>query len=188
MNPKNFYRGYLADDNIGDIGFRLIEEIIGLEPTTVFEFGCGTGKHLKHLRNLGIAGGGIDISMVNVGKAVFGHGLENVAYGDESYLRHQANYDCVFSVSVLDHIEDASGIIGELKRMANKAVLLAETNDQPAPFYYPHDYSGYGFKKLNYEYTGEDGAVYHIWRWDKAQFPDPLVFVKSETLTVTKSK
>jgi hypothetical protein len=70
-------------------------------------------------------------------------------------------------MSVLDHIENIDEIIMEFKRIANK-IYLAETNDQPGGFYYPHAYEAYGFDKIDFEWTSDaDGAKYQIWKWSR---------------------
>lgn len=168
MTVKQFYSTYLADDSISDLSKEVINEILKYEPVHAFEYGCGTGKHLRFLQEVGVEAGGIDISTVNIAKAIFGHGLKNVLQGDETHLRHIANYDCVFTVSVLDHIEDVEEIIGELKRIANKSVILAETNSLNGNYYYKHNYEKFGFEKVpHFKWFGEDDAIYYIYKWEK---------------------
>jgi SAM-dependent methyltransferase len=166
MHPKEFYRNYLADDESSDLTNELIFLIRDEDPVHVLEFGCGTGKNLVQLEGWGICPIGIDISFINVATAKLKHGISCIVCADESYLRNFVNIDVVFTVSVLDHIEDVDGIIQEFKRIANKAVFLAETNDVVAGYYYQHNYESYGFKKLEFQYTGEDGASYYIWKWE----------------------
>lgn len=168
-DAKQFYMGYEADDNLSPLSERLINEILILNPVHVLDFGFGSGKHLSVLHKKGIVTHGIDISKTNVVTAIFKHSLPSVQLGDESYLRHCCNYDVVTTCSVLDHIKDIDGIIQEFKRIANKAVLIAETNDQPGPHYYPHTYEDYGFNKIDFSWKSEmgDGANYFIWIWWK---------------------
>lgn len=129
----------------------------------MFEFGCGDGKHLRWLRSNGIETFGLDISIVNVFRAqAQDHGY---ALGDERYLKFLGNFDCVLTVSVLDHIELIDEIIVQFKRIAKKVIYLLETCDTPADFYYPHDYESYGFTKLPYKWKSNgDGATYYIWK------------------------
>jgi hypothetical protein len=109
----------------------------------------------------------MDVSWLNITHA-FTKGLRFLVLGDETHLRHLCNFDVVFTVSVLDHIEDVGGVINEFKRIANKSIYLAETNDVPGQYYYPHDYESYGFKKLDFGWKSEaDGAVYNIYKWNK---------------------
>lgn len=167
MNPKEYYRKYEAADRISDLGLEIMKYIKKEKPVHVFEFGFGSGIHLYHLLFSNIEPNGIDISPLNVARAIYGWGLKHVSVGDETYLRHHSNYDIVFTISVLDHIEDIDGIIDEFKRMANKSIFIAETNSFDSNYYYKHDYESYGFEKLNYKWIGEDEATYHIWKWEK---------------------
>jgi 2-polyprenyl-3-methyl-5-hydroxy-6-metoxy-1,4-benzoquinol methylase len=172
MTPaKAFYETYLADDNIAEINKVLAHEVLVLGPNHVFEFGCGTGKNLKLIQKMqtsyakaNIVTAGIDLSFLNITHAIVKNNQKFVSIGDESHLGYYSNFDVVFTCSVLDHIEDIDKIISNFKRMA-KTVILAETNDVPADYYYPHNYEQYGFKKTNFNWTGEDGAEYFIWKW-----------------------
>lgn len=171
MTPKEYYRNYLADDYASTLTTKIILLIKAEQPSHVLEFGCGTGKNINFLDADGIPTIGIDISFMNCITAKVKYNLPCLICADETYLRNIVNCDCVFTVSVLDHIDDIDGIIGEFKRIANKAILLAETNDVPGEFYYPHDYESYDFEKLDFEWMGEDGAKYEIWKWQKEERP-----------------
>jgi ubiquinone/menaquinone biosynthesis C-methylase UbiE len=173
MTPKQSYSLYIADDTLSPLSTNLLEEITKYSPVHVLDFGMGSGKHIDILNKLGICTIGIDISMMNVVRAHAKYDLPFIACGDETYLRNLCNADVVFTCSVLDHIENIDGIIGEFKRIANKAVILAETNDMPGEFYYPHDYKSYGFKELDFTWvSGGDLATYHIYKWDRSNFVD----------------
>ena len=180
MKAKEFYRTYLADNNTSELSDRLVKEILNLNPNHTLEMGCGTGKNLRLINSLApsIAVSGIDISLVNVLHSIVKNGLQNVALGDESHLRHYCNFDIVFTVSCLDHIEDIDGIIGEFKRIANKAIVIAETNDVTNDFYFSHDYESLGFVKIEFDWTGADGAKYGIWIWRKSEAPELDDFAK----------
>lgn len=171
MTPKDFYRSYIADDSLSELSRELIAEVIKYTPTHVLDFGCGSGKHLSPLNAVGICTIGIDISPMNVYKAIHKYDLPFVACGDESYLRNLCNIDVVFTCSVLDHIEDITGIIDEFKRICNKSVVIAETNALDKPLYYPHHYESYGFVTTGFEWVGEDGQLYQIWKWNKEELP-----------------
>jgi len=173
---KEFYKTYVADDNLSPLSEEVIFRIEELEPKSVLEFGCGTGKNLK-LINDDIFKAGIDVSWPNMTIASQ-KGLSNIILGDEEMLKHIQNFDIVFTVSVLDHIEDVAAIIEEFKRIANKAVFLAETTEVPSKFYYWHDFESMGFKKEDdfmvnvpwrWKSEGEtgDGCEYFIWSWYK---------------------
>lgn len=173
FGPKHFYKSYVADSKIYHCNIRLAKEILSYNPKTVFEFGCGVGKNLNLLGQMSqysTTVEGIDISpeAVKIARESF----LNVNLGTEEQLKEVKNHDVAFTCSVLDHIRDIDSVIIELKRIASKAVILLETNDVPAKFYYPHDYEGYGFIKTGYEYksdkaSGGDGAVYYLYKWEK---------------------
>lgn len=173
---KEFYRTYQADYKIAQLNIQLAKLIAEETPQHVLEFGCGSGKNLQLISQILLYAGdvpflaetcGIDISLVNIIKG-FAHNLPFLIYGDETNLRHLCNFDVTFTCSVLDHIPDIDGIIAEFKRIANKSIFLAETNDVPAEYYYPHDYESYGFTKLNYTWKSDsDNATYYIWKWTK---------------------
>ncbi len=168
MTSHQFYFNYRADDTLSPLSYQLTEEICQEEPNHVLDFGCGSGKHINVLNLRGICTIGIDISFINIIRAHAKYELPCLICSDETYLRNLSNVDVVFTCSVLDHIEDIDGIIGEFKRIANKSVILAETNDSPSEFYFPHDYESYGFEKLDFEWESDgDGAKYSMWKWRK---------------------
>lgn len=168
MTPKEYYRGYQADDSLSPLSEALITQIMACGPRHVLDFGSGSGKHLNLLNKRGIDCHGIDLSPVNVAISIFKHSLPSIAIGNDSHLRHYCNYDVVMTCSVLDHIEHIDTIIDEFKRIANVAVFLAETNDAPAMYYYPHIYEDYGFEKLPFSWKSPgDGAFYQIYKWEK---------------------
>lgn len=168
MNPKEYYAAYIADRTISRLSSQLLIEIMEYNPSSAFEFGHGSGKHLSELHKMDVVTFGIDISRDNVCTSMFAYNLPFVGVGTEAHLRHLVNMDVVFTCSVLDHIESVSGIIGEFKRICNKAVVLAEPqHHEPELFYWSHDYELFGFKKTNFSWIGEDGVTYFIWIWIK---------------------
>lgn len=165
MVSKEFYRTYWADDTISDLSNKLIREIVSLKPQHALEFGSGTGKHLSELIDLNVNAVGIDVSAINCVTSISRKLNIGTIHGDENNLRHLCNFDVVFTCSVLDHIEDIEGIIEEFKRIANKAIFLAETVDVVGPYYYSHCYEQFGFDKINFKWRSkDDGAVYYIWK------------------------
>lgn len=170
MTARQFYQAYISDDNFSPLSAHLISEIKRLNPKSVFDFGCGSGKHCNALLKEGIDAFGMDISMMNVVRANAKYDLPFVALGSENALPYLGSFDIVTTCSVLDHIEDIHKIICEFKRIATIGIVLAETNDVPGEFYYPHDYESYGFKKTHFEWTSDgDGARYNIWIWRRGQ-------------------
>lgn len=175
MKPvKEYYRTYQADESMLPLNEFLCREIVAMKPAHVLEFGCGTGKNLLMIQSEApeIDTFGIDISFLNCIKA-FGKDLNNITHGDEGMLGHLGNFDVVFTCSVLDHIEDIESIIEELKRIANKSIVIAETNTFDGNYYWKHNYEAYGFEL--HKYVGgfpspDDGGMYFIWKWNK---PEP---------------
>lgn len=164
MTPKAFYRNYLADDTVSELNTKLSDLIKNEKPNSVFEFGCGSGKNIS-LQNCVTCG--LDVSPQNIIKAHYKNYCDFLILGDEYHLGHLANFDIVFTCSVLDHIEYITEIISELKRIG-KTVFLAEADwHAPDKFYWAHDYKSFGFEKLDYTWIGEDGATYYIWKWVK---------------------
>jgi ubiquinone/menaquinone biosynthesis C-methylase UbiE len=182
MTPKEYYKSYQADDFLSELSRELIAEIMKYDPVHVLEFGCGTGKHLSVLNSVGICTIGIDISPMNIYKAIHKYDLPFVACGDESYLRNLCNCDVVITCSVLDHIESVYDIIEEFKRIANKAVILAETDSLTGNHYFSHLYNSYGFTKTNFQYIGEDGGTYGIWIWTKQ------ILVSNNSISLTNER
>jgi len=164
MTEKDYYRNYRADPTLWPLNHKLIELILSFQPSSVFEFGCGTGKNLLGLPNPV----GLDISYQNLA-CCFVNKLPNVVLGDETMLPHLANFDVVFTCSVLNHIMKIDEILTEFKRICKKVVVLAETNSREDALYHRHEYEG--FSKLPYSYfsppEGGDGCTYEIWMWKK---------------------
>jgi predicted TPR repeat methyltransferase len=178
MTPKQAYSKYIADDTLSELSTYLIGNMLGIDAHSYLDFGMGSGKHAMELHEIEKEVIGIDISMMNVVRAHSKYDLPIVICSDERILKYIKNCDVVFTCSVLDHIEDISAIIDDFKRIANKAIFLAETQDTPGEFYFAHDYESYGFEKVklgdsDYEYRSEppdgDGATYHIYKWVKGQ-------------------
>ena len=170
MTPKSHYQNYMADDTISPLSIELCNQVIKFRPVHVLDFGSGSGKHVARIeRMFNVSGCALDLSFNNASQAHFMHQLPFIVKADETYLRHFCNFDVIITCSVLDHIEDIKGIIGEFKRIANKAIVIAETNTKAGEFYYPHNYEQYGFTKIDFSWKSEsDNATYHIWVWHKS--------------------
>lgn len=175
IHPKEFYKNYRADDSLSDLNMRVAHLVKQWRPFHVLEFGAGSGKNLKLLSDMSYVTA-LDVSFVNCCSAYLKNDIRCVILGDENYLRHLCNYDCIFTISVLDHIEIVDGIIGEFQRIANVAIYLAETNDTPGEYYYPHQYENFGFTKMKYKWVSpSDGCTYHIWEWKRDKDAQPIL-------------
>ncbi len=115
--------------------FILCEYVAQHAPARVLEFGCGTGRHLRYLRDIpGVEVFGIDQSPTMVegirrwadpewlgSHVAVGAPLGPLPYEDGSF-------DLVFTASVLVHVrpEDLPGILRELARVSRGHVLHVE--------------------------------------------------------------
>lgn len=147
MHPKSFYYSYHASNELFEIDKMLIGEIVNAAPISVFDFGCGTGKILRKLikKLPHVSTMGMDMSFLNIIHARAQNNLPCVMVGDEYHLCYLQSFEVVTTCSVLCHIEDISMILDELKRIAIKSIIIAETTDVIGEFYYPHDYLSHGF-------------------------------------------
>lgn len=177
INPKYYYKRYTANDIILPLNRDLISQVFSLNPQSVIEFGCGTGKNLDLLRGeqKDVRVFGIDISK-NATKIARTKYRLDVVCASEDYLRElpDKSFDVGFTCSVLDHIEEIDNIVTELNRICRMAIVIAETRDIVGKFYYAHDYEKYGFrKKEGYRYESRrpigNGATYEIWQLNLVQ-------------------
>lgn len=169
MHPKSFYHNYHAANEMFPIDKLLIGEIMATGPGSVLDFGCGTGKIIKSITRMvpTVHALGIDMSFLNIIHARAQNNLHSVMIGDEYSLAFLANFDVVFTCSVLCHIEDITKIVEDFKRIALRHIIIAETNDVVGEFYYPHDYESLGFTKLDREWLSTTKATYHIYKYSK---------------------
>lgn len=166
FEAKSYYRSYIANSEVSALNEQLVQDILSYNPKSVLEFGCGVGKNLELLKEKVDEHLGIDISAKAV--EIARKKNLNVINGDELKLKTIKNHDIVFTCSVLDHIKDIDNIVSELKRAANLAIIIAETNTKVGRFYYPHDYESLGFVKTYYVYISNQAkkeATYYIWHY-----------------------
>lgn len=96
------YDLYYADkDYSGEVNFVLqLASRLGLQPKTVLDMGCGTGRHLLELARRGLTGGGFDQSPEMLQRAktrLDGLGLE-LAEGDLRTFRDGKRYELVLAM------------------------------------------------------------------------------------------
>jgi SAM-dependent methyltransferase len=179
-SAKEYFRlEFMPDDCVRQLNSDLANEIVSFGTSSSFEFGCGQGKNLDLLQKMGVKQlYGIDLNprAIAAGKA---KGRNYIEVADELALQSipDKSYEVCFTCGVLDHIQSedntAEFIIGQLKRIACKSVVLCETQDIRDPYYYVHYYEKYGFaKKQGYVYhsvkgSRGDGAHYEIWTWQQ---------------------
>lgn len=116
-----------------DHRYTLARHILSLEPESVLEFGCSSGRNLKVIQNLStkpLKLFGIDMNSRTVAAANKSYPDINVTVGDENELKNYADnsVDVVFTCSVLDHIPSPTwkDVYLALVRIAKKAVVLLE--------------------------------------------------------------
>lgn len=120
---KSFYEDYkpwagMIADLVGDLGCRRI-----------LEFGCNVGRNLHTIQeahpSVEVVGIDINKEAIDAGRAASGMDLR---HGDEHALRDfaDAEFDLVFTVSVLDHIPIIDDICRELVRCASRYAYFLE--------------------------------------------------------------
>lgn len=123
----------LAEGEGQDHRYVLARHILSLEPTSVLEFGCSSGRNLGILRNMAgtalkLFGIDMNIPAIAAGNRTFTD--INLTVGDEKELKNYADnsVDVVFTCSVLDHIPDPAwkSVYDDLVRISRKAVVLLE--------------------------------------------------------------
>ena len=144
MKSAEFYKErHHPQYRLSEANIRLYNLILDLDVNTIFEFGCGIGRHLHRLGEFGYKCTGVDISPKCV-KEARKSGL-NVRIANESKLHRYKEYDLVFTNSVLCHMEDVTEALEQLKRMAKKYLVLVECVNKNNDHWYIHDY---GIKEL----------------------------------------
>ena len=108
---------------------RLVAETVAsFAPSSVLEFGCGSGRNLAVLRDLTparLVGVDLNPTAVEWGRENFGLDLR---VGDETWLPAQGldAFDIVYTVSVIDHIPDPQTAIRALVAAAADLVVVCE--------------------------------------------------------------
>jgi SAM-dependent methyltransferase len=170
MHPKSFYYSYHANNDLFEIDHKLIREVLKDSPGSVFDFGTGTGKNIKEIikANKRINVCGLDMSFLNIIHARAQNNLPFLIIGDEYMLPMLTGFDTVITCSVLCHIQDIKEIIEQFKRIANKSIIIAETNDNGGEFYYPHNYESFGFVDTkNGWHSPANNCYYTIYKYIK---------------------
>jgi 2-polyprenyl-3-methyl-5-hydroxy-6-metoxy-1,4-benzoquinol methylase len=165
-DPKQHYSTCFHPQTKPDrISIRIYHRIIEtLAAGSIFEFGCGVGRHLKMMHDLGYDVAGIDVNKDCVEQA---SEELNISIGDENSLVDipTGSYDLVFSVSTLCHMprEQAMVALNEMRRIAPK-VILCEAAGQSSWKWFDHtiEYSNHGFHTFHIE-KSEQGYLYQLW-------------------------
>lgn len=123
----------------------------------VFELGCGDGRFLKKLRDMGYECYGIDLNPNSISRAK-NMGLVNVyvAKLDENFTSNFKEYfDVVFAFHVIEHIEDIKNVIKNIAQILKAKGLLFLSVPNP--------------ERLSKRFFIEswDNPPYHLTRWSK---------------------
>ncbi len=107
----------------------IAEQVLVLDPASIFEFGCNRGRNLVEISKLDadVRLAGIDVNADAVAWGRHRHGLD-LRVGDESLLGTMEDhaFDVTFTLSVLDHLPEPRPVLRELIRVARKGVILLE--------------------------------------------------------------
>ncbi len=107
----------------------LIERFIGVpHGQTIFDAGCGSGFFVRYLQKMGYQAAGAD----GFGPAVdYGRqqqGIQGISIMDQEKIdAPDASYDCVLALDVLEHLEDETKMIREMKRVLKPGGIMIVT-------------------------------------------------------------
>lgn len=113
----------------------LFQQIEPLSLNSVLDVGCGEGITLRKLEELGIGkqNVGVDYSedAIKIGK--LHHPDLDIRIGNIYDLAFENNsFDAVICTEVLEHLEDPSKAVDELKRVTKKYIIISVPNE---PFF-----------------------------------------------------
>jgi len=103
---------------------------------SILEFGCGTGRNLRALRDAGHRVVGLDINEQAIKEGAGRFDLNLLLGGEErldEVVEKYGPFDLVFTVSVLDHTPDVRRVLAKLLSVARKYFLAIE------PYYEGHN-------------------------------------------------
>lgn len=106
----------------------MAETVASFAPSSVLEFGCGSGRNLAVLRDLTPARlVGVDLNPTAIAWGRENFGLD-LRLGDETWLPAQGTdvFDIVYTVSVIDHIPQPQNAIRALVSAAADLVVICE--------------------------------------------------------------
>jgi SAM-dependent methyltransferase len=99
--------------------------------STVLDVGCGTGRALKRLREMGVVARGVEPVSALIAQAIDRNGVPKemmvCASGDRLPFRDGA-FDAVTAFALFHHVKRPDPIVLEMIRVARKAVFISDTN------------------------------------------------------------
>ncbi len=115
----------------------------------VLDFGCGTGRSTRFLRNLGFDAVGVDIAaeMITKARALDPQGDYRLINDGDFHQFQKNTYDLVLSVFTFDNIptmEKKVTILREIKRLLNKQGRIIALDSTPD--IYTHEWASFSTK------------------------------------------
>lgn len=156
--PWNSPREYAQHTKRSDFLMSILPNYVSKDES-VLELGCNCGRNLNALYNAGYKKlSGIDVShnALLYGSLMYSelHG-EAVFYNDliESWIKTAPDYDCIFTMAVLEHIVTESEWIFEyIAQKARRTIITIEDEVSKTSGHFPRDYKaifeGMGWKQI----------------------------------------
>ncbi|MDW7761521.1 MAG: methyltransferase domain-containing protein [Acidobacteriota bacterium] len=85
------------------------------EPSSVLDFGCANGAVLKCLKDRGIDGDGVEISVISLDKA-FPEISSRIRLGDIRHLTFSHSYDVILGLDIFEHLNPNS-LLSYIRRL-----------------------------------------------------------------------
>jgi 2-polyprenyl-3-methyl-5-hydroxy-6-metoxy-1,4-benzoquinol methylase len=122
-NTENYYlkfTDYASNDLLG-----FVLENAGND---ILDVGCATGDYCVKLKKLGFNCTGIDINKKYVEKAIENK-IESYLMSADDLKFPDNSFDTILLFEVLEHVENPSRVIEEVKRVAKKNILITVPNN-----------------------------------------------------------
>lgn len=115
-----------------DLAVRYIAALAtSVNATSVLDVGCGTGRGVSRLRDLGFAAIGAEPVTALLEQAVAGRSVPRAALVQASGDRlpfADASFDVVCALGVLHHVPTPEHLVAEMTRVARRAVFISDNN------------------------------------------------------------
>jgi ubiquinone/menaquinone biosynthesis C-methylase UbiE len=128
----NYDRDHLYEEGEHDVACRLISAFLPmLNAASLLDVGCGTGRAVGFFRTKHpeLIAHGVEpvAALVNVARQKFG--ADGLLLADGARLPFRdASYDVVLETGMLHHVGNPEQVVGEMLRVARKAVFLSDHN------------------------------------------------------------
>lgn len=134
MNVKNFENQRWAKDD-QKVFFRHKAAFSLVNDGAVLDLGCGDGLLLSMLRQKGIGGKGLDLSLKGVEKAR-SKGIDARVFdfgGGEPLPFEDGSFDHTIMLDVLEHLYDPLSLLKEAGRVSRKSIIVGVPNFSSLP-------------------------------------------------------